>query len=266
MKVYISADIEGIAGIAHWDEANRDHAAWPQFRDRMTAHVAAACEGAFAGGATEVWVKDAHASARNLDAEALPRHTRLIRGWSEHPLMMVQELDESFDAVGFVGYHSMAGSGANPLAHTMSSSRIHRMRINGIPASEYHLHAWAAGSMGVPSVFLSGDEEICRVGQALNPALTTVPTMYGRGESTVGRHPEHVKVELRERMESALRGDLSACLLTLDGPYELELEYVKAGRAYRGSHYPGAELIDDHTVRFRVDTYLDVLRALVFAI
>jgi len=264
MKVYISADIEGIAGIAHWDEANRNHAAWPAFRDRMTSHVAAACRGALNAGATEVWVKDAHASGRNIDAEGLPEGTRLIRGWSEHPLMMVQELDGSFDAVAFVGYHSRAGSGTNPLAHTLSSSKVMRMRINEVAVSEYHLYAQAAGTMGVPAVFLSGDDHICELAKGLNPAVTTVPTMYGVGESTVGRHPETVRLEIREGMSASLRGDLSRCVVRPQGPFELEVEYHKAGRAYRGSHYPGASLVEDHTVRVRCDTYMDVLRALVF--
>lgn len=266
MKIYISADIEGIAGIAHWDEADRDHASWEQFRDRMTEHVAAACEGAFAAGATEVWVKDAHGSGRNIDAAALPGNTRLIRGWSEHPLMMVQELDESFDAVGFVGYHSRAGSGGNPMAHTLSSSKIMQLRVDDEPVSEYHLYARAAGAVGVPSVFLSGDEGICETATAMNPAVTVVPSLHGVGESTVSRQPDVVRDEISSGMEAALRGDLSRCLLPVEGPHVLEVEFHKAGRAYRASHYPGASLIDDHTVRVAVERHIDVLRALVFIV
>ena len=264
MKVYISADIEGIAGIAHWDEARRTHADAQRFQERMTAHVAAACEGALAAGATEVWVKDAHASARNIDAAGLPRGTHLIRGWSEHPLMMVQELDASFAAAAFVGYHAPAGSGGNPLAHTMSSAKVMRMHLNGQRISEYHLFAWAAGMLGVPSVFLSGDEQICAEAKALNPAVTTVPALRGVGESTIAPHPDVVRDALREGLKTALRGDLAACLVPPEGPFELDVEYHRAGRAYRASHYPGAEPMDDHSVRLRCDDYLDVLRALVF--
>ncbi len=266
MKIYISADIEGIAGIAHWDEADHNHAAWGQVRDRMTEHVAAACEGALAAGATEVWVKDAHGPGRNIDPAALPGNTRLIRGWSDHPLMMVQEIDESFDALGFVGYHSRAGSGGNPMAHTLSASKIMGIRIDGEPVSEYHLYARAAGAVGVPSVFLSGDEGICAAATAMNPAVTVVPSLYGVGESTVSRHPNAVRDEIRSGMEAALRGDLARCLLPVEGPHVLEIEFHKAGRAYRASQYPGATLIDDHTVRVSAERHLDVLRALVFIV
>ncbi len=266
MKVYLSADIEGIAGIAHWDEADSKKPDWAQFRDRMTEHVAAACEGAVAAGATEIFVKDAHATGRNIDAAKLPRCARLIRGWSEHPMLMVQELDASFDAVGFVGYHSMAGSGANPLAHTLSGSKVAHMRINGRAVAEYHLYAWAAADVGVPAVFVSGDEVLCEEARALSEFVTVVPTMFGVGESTVGRHPDEVRDEIRAGMEAALTGDLGRCTLALADAFELEVEYHKAGLAYRASHYPGAELVNDTTVRIHSSRYVDVLRALSFII
>ncbi|MBE0697596.1 MAG: M55 family metallopeptidase, partial [Anaerolineaceae bacterium] len=88
MKVYLSADIEGITGTTHWDETELNKPDYAEFREQMTAEVAAACEGALNAGATEIWVKDAHGSARNLIASKLPRETHLLRGWSGHPYMM----------------------------------------------------------------------------------------------------------------------------------------------------------------------------------
>ena len=118
LKVFISVDIEGAVGIAHWDEADSGHGDYAEFRQRMTMEAAAACEGALAAGATEIWVKDAHGSGRNILQEALPREAKLVRGWSMHPYAMVQELDSSFDAACFVGFHGPAGHPGNPLAHT----------------------------------------------------------------------------------------------------------------------------------------------------
>ncbi len=143
MKVYISADIEGVTGVSHWDETDRLKPDYSEFREQMTAEVSAACEGAVQAGAKEIWVKDAHATARNLIAARLPQETRLIRGWSGHPFSMVQELDESFDAMLMIGYHSAAGSDANPLAHTISGN-IAGLKINGRYASELQMHAYAA--------------------------------------------------------------------------------------------------------------------------
>ena len=79
MKVFISADIEGVAGITSWEEARKSNpGAYHPFQRQMNAEVAAACEAAQAAGATEVVIKDAHAGANNLVASELPRGVRLI--------------------------------------------------------------------------------------------------------------------------------------------------------------------------------------------
>ena len=147
MKVFISADIEGTAGITNWDEARKPHADYPEHRQQMTREVLAACDGANAAGAKEILIKDAHATGRNILQADLPENVRLIRGWSGHPMSMVQELDKSFDAALFIGYHSKAGDETNPLAHTLTGE-VMRMRINGVPTSEFLLHAYAAATVG----------------------------------------------------------------------------------------------------------------------
>src|SRR5512136_751367 len=98
MKIFITADIEGITGAAHWDETDKKQADYSELREQMTAEVSAACQGALNAGATEIWVKDAHWSARNILAAKLPRQVRLIREWSGHPFSMMQEIDETFQA------------------------------------------------------------------------------------------------------------------------------------------------------------------------
>ena len=106
MKVYLSADIEGTAGVVLWDQAEKGKPDYQEAREQMTAEVAAACEGLLDGGATEVWVQDTHGTTINIIASRLPERTRLIRGWSGHPFFMLQALDETFDAVALIGYHS----------------------------------------------------------------------------------------------------------------------------------------------------------------
>ncbi|WP_300379781.1 M55 family metallopeptidase [Henriciella sp.] len=121
MKIYISADIEGVAGIASASEANMampgDYA---PFRQQMAAEVMAASRGAFTAGATEILTKDAHGSGRNLVLSDFQvpegKSFELIRGWSGHPLGMVQEIDESFSGAVFIGFHCAAGQAGNPLA------------------------------------------------------------------------------------------------------------------------------------------------------
>ena len=217
MKIFVSADIEGIAGVTLPDECDPGKPASQPYQRRMTEHVAAACEGAIAAGAEDILVKDAHWNGDNIDAAALPREARLIKGWSGHPLFMVQGIDEGFDAAMFVGYHARAGSGGNALAHTLSGSKVARIEVNGRPVAEHHLNAWAAATVGVPVVMVSGDEALCEDAEDFVPAITTVPVMRGEGESSVSLHPEEARDRIRAGAEKALRGDPAACRLEMPG-------------------------------------------------
>jgi D-amino peptidase len=264
MKIFISADIEGIAGITDWKEAKPGSSEYRPYQERMTAEVNAACLGALAAGAKEIWVRDAHWFARNLLHERLPREVRLVRGWSRHPYMMVQELDGSFDAAAFVGYHSMGGSGANPLAHTLTSS-FQSVRINGKPVAEFHLYAGAAALEGVPAIFASGDQRLCEEVKAFEPHIETVATSYGHGSSTVSIHPELACERIREGMQRACTRDktqLAALLHRPQGPFVVEVTYNRAVDAYKNSFYPGAALKSDLIVTS--PEFLEVLRMLVF--
>lgn len=130
MKVYISADIEGITGTTSWSETELNAPDYQFFQRQMTREVEAAIEGAIAGGATEILLKDAHDSARNLDISNLPINCKVIRGWTYDPMCMVAGLDRSFDRAIFIGYHSKGGSERNPLAHTRMSKSMANMRVN----------------------------------------------------------------------------------------------------------------------------------------
>ena len=98
MKVYISADMEGVTGVTHWDDVDHSKSVYSRFQKQMSLEVSSACKGALDAGANEIWIKDAHDTGRNILAEILPKGMKLIRGWSGHPYSMVQELDDSFDA------------------------------------------------------------------------------------------------------------------------------------------------------------------------
>ena len=119
MRLYLSADIEGTCGIADWAETERATMDdYRPFAAQMTAEVAAACEGAVAAGAEDILVKDAHDSARNLDAARLPRQARVLRGWTGDPLCMMAGLERgAFGGVLFTGYHAWGCCGGNPLSH-----------------------------------------------------------------------------------------------------------------------------------------------------
>ena len=263
MKVFISADIEGTAGIAHWDEAERTHPDWAEFRALMTAEVVAACEGARAAGATEVVIKDAHDSGRNLILDRLPDYARIVRGWSGHPDAMMFGLDESFAAAIYTGYHSKAGSEANPLAHT-SNMRISRLLLNGEVASEFTVNALCAAGYGVPSVFLAGDEGICAEARAMVPGLTAVETLDGKGRASTSISPAWSRRLIREGVAAALLGDFAQALPAKAEHYQLVIEFNNPTDAYRAGWYPGARTHGPRAVAFEHRDFAEILRALVF--
>ncbi len=263
MKIYISADIEGITGATHWDEADKKHDDWGDFRDQMTAEVNAACEAAIEAGATEIWIKDAHDSGRNLIPSKLPKSVKLIRGWSGHPNSMVQEIDESFDGLMMIGYHSRAGSDASPLAHTMTG-KASTIKINDTYASELLLHAYAGALVKVPLVFISGDEGICAEATKLIPQVVSIPVMKGIGNSTISIHPDLAIEKIEKGVNLALKNDLSMCQIELPESFSVAILYKAHSDAYRASFYPGVKQIDSHRIKFETTEYFEVQRMLAF--
>ena len=266
MKIYISADMEGITGVTHWDEVDHNKSSYGQFQKQMSLEVAAACEGALEAGAKEIWVKDAHYSGRNILAEILPKGVKLIRGWSGHPYSMVQELDDSFDALMMVGYHSRAGQGGNPLAHTLSSSKLDSITINDRQTSEFFLHGNVAAKHSVPLVFLSGDVGLCEEVLEVSPGTTTVATMVGVGDSTISIQPQESLEAIKTKVKSALSGELSNCLWDHPKSFVVHIRFNKQQLAYRASHYPGAALFDPKTIAFTTKEYDEVMQLILFVV
>jgi D-amino peptidase len=265
MKVYISADIEGVTGTTHWDDTEKNKPDYSEFREQMTAEVSAACEGAFQAGSTEIWIKDAHGTARNLIASKLPRETRLIRGWSGHPFKMVQELDESFQALLMIGYHSRAGSASNPLAHTISGN-IADLKINGRYASELQMYAYAAALLNVPLVFVSGDMGICEEAASLIPKISTLAVKQGVGNATVNIHPHLAVEKIRDGVQAALQRDVTKCRLAMPDHFTIEITYKEHAMARKASFFPGAVATHPHTIRFESNDYFEVLRLFAFVL
>lgn len=265
MKVYISADIEGITGVSHWDETNKTKGDYPYFANQMTSEVNAACVGANEGGAEDILLKDAHGSARNISILDLPENVRITRGWSRHPYLMMQDIDSSFDAAMMIGYHSYSGSGENPLAHTLDDI-IAYIKINDEFASEFLINAYTAALVNVPVVFVSGDEGLCNHVKKINNNITTLAVKKGSGDSTTSIHPKLAAKLTEEYVQTALNGDISKCKIELPKSFKVEISYVNHQRAYKASFYPGMKQISPTNVVFETDDYFKVLCAFSFVI
>lgn len=264
-KIFISADIEGVCGIADWKETELSDPQSAYFRRQMAREVRAACDGANEAGATDIFVKDAHSSGRNIDPSLLPENIRILRAWTQSPYSMMAGLDESFDAAMFIGYHSGAGSDGSPLAHTMNGANI-RVVINGEEASEFLINAYTAASFGVPSVLLSGDLKLCERAKALNANIQTVAVHEGLGSATISLHPDVAVARIKAAAQAALRQAGDARRITLPDRFEVAIDFKETARAYRGSFYPGARQAGPRTVAYGCTAWLDVLRLLTFVL
>ena len=157
MKVFISVDMEGIAGVVTGEQLGPQGFEYQRAREWMTLEALAAIEGAKEAGATEVIVADSHGNGQNLLIERFPMDVTVIRAWPR-PLGMMQGIDSTFAAAIFIGYHSSTDNPDGVRAHTFSSGSYHSFKANGRVLSEGGWNAMIAGHYGVPVAMVSGDE------------------------------------------------------------------------------------------------------------
>lgn len=266
MKVFISADMEGVNGITHWNETEGTMPTYyNQFQQQMNTEVKMACLGAKDAKAETIFVKDAHDTARNLIANQLPDGIILHRGWSGAICSMMAGLDETYDAVIFIGYHSASKSSGNTLSHTMSS-RLSHVKINGELASEFLINAYYAAYKGVPIAFLSGDRALTEAVKAINPNIETVATKDTDHGATFSPHPDTTNKQIQETVTKALKKDLSKNILSLPNSFTIEVEYRTHAEAYSKSFFPKAKLINDQTIQFKTKDYYDALVFMKFVL
>jgi D-amino peptidase len=264
MKIFISADMEGVAGITAGEQT--DPAGQPEYArscQLMTGEVRAACEGAAAGGASEILVNDSHWNMRNIIHEELPVDVRLIRG-SLKPLSMNQGVDGSCAAAAFVGYHAPVGTADAILDHTYTGETLYDVRINGERCSEARVNAAVAGCFGVPVIFISGDQNACADARAFLPWVEAVEVKraigrYAADSLSPQRAREAIAAGMRRAVSGLAKG--AAKPFTFASPVTLELIFTSTAKADMASLLPGAERLDGRTIRYADPDFLTVFRA-----
>ncbi len=250
LKVYISADMEGIAGVVDQAQLGPSGFEYSQFRKFMTAEVNAAIEAARDAGATEIVVSDSHGNGLNLLLDALPQDIILVRAWPR-PLGMMEGIDDSFSAVIFIGYHASAGNTGGIAAHTMSGSDFLSVKINGIEITEGGINALIAGHFGVPVVMISGDDAAVReVTDMVGPIEGAVVKWHYSHTSGRTLMPQAAQALIKEKAEAGLRRRHELQPFRIEGPLSLDLTYKNDKAAELIAYLPNVELIDNHTVRF----------------
>ena len=184
LKVYISADMEGVAGVVSGDQLSPSAFEYERFRGFMTAEVLAAIQGARDAGATSIVVSDSHGNGENILIERLPDDVTLVRSWPR-PLMMMQGIDSSFSAAVFIGYHASTTNTVGVRAHTISSALLTRVELNGVAVPEAGINAAIAAHFGVPVVMVSGDEAAVTETQKLlgHADVRTTQRFYTRSDA-----------------------------------------------------------------------------------
>ncbi|UCG85384.1 MAG: M55 family metallopeptidase [Gemmatimonadota bacterium] len=260
LKVFISVDMEGITGLVNGEETSRTGKDYEYFRRIMTAETNAAIEGAAAAGAADILVRDSHGSARNILPDMLDQRARLLRDWSGGPQGMMEGLDESFDAVVFIGYHAKAGTADAILDHTWSGS-VTDVSVNGVSLPEAGFNALIAGHYDVPVVFVAGDRAICEQAEALFGTVETVAVKEGIGAAAISLHPEIAQQMIRTGVERALRNIDDYRPYKMDAPYTLVLKLKTDAAVYNGSFYPGATRTGDWELTYTGGEVMDVVLA-----
>ncbi len=264
MRVFVSADIEGITGLVSWSQAEGPAGSKHDFafaRKMYTHDVSAAVRGARAAGATHVVVIDAHGTGKNLLVEDLPEGTQLISGYGAGVHGMMEGIQNGFDAAMLVGYHGMAGTAEGVMEHALAGG-LHRFWLNGMEAGEMAVSAATAGAFGIPLVFVSSDDAGCAEALRVNPALGTYSTKSGMGKFMAQlKHPSETGpgIELAAKLAMERAKDIPPVLV--EGQVTVRCEFHTSEQVDLACTMERCRRLDGYTMEFARPSYLEALRA-----
>ncbi len=248
MRVLISVDMEGIAGVVHSDDIQPGHREYERNRALLTAEANAAVRGVYAYAAdAQVVVADAHAQFRNLLPELLDQRAELLRG-TPRPNGMMAGLAADIDAVLFVGYHGKAGASRSVLAHTTSGRVIADVRCNGSSLGELGLNAALAAHHGVPSVLVSGDDTVAAEAVEGMRCVVVKQALGARAARMI--HPQEACRRIEREVPLALADRSAVRVRRFDGPVRLEVQVHRPHMTEHALLVPGMERVDGCTLRY----------------
>jgi D-amino peptidase len=250
LKVFVSVDMEGVAGIVDWAQCIATGDDYALGRDLLVGEVNAAIEGAVAAGASEILVNDAHSVMRNLPPASLAGRAAYLSGRFK-PLYMMQGLDSSFDAVVFLGYHAaMATPGV--LSHTYNPRAIADVRLNGTTTGEAGLNALVAQHFGVPVAAVTGDQYVGPEADPFCPGIAAIQVKESISRfSAVNQHPEVARQLIHDGVRDALRSLGTPPDLAM--PASIEIRFMSPDMAGQATWIRGVRRLDSVTVELTGD-------------
>mgnify|MGYP001131724404 CR=1 FL=1 len=262
MKVFISADMEGVAGVVDREQTLSNGKEHERARKLMTQEVNAAIEGALEAGAKQIIVNDSHGTMRNIIPEDLNEMAQLITG-SPKPLSMMQGIDSTFTTAFFTGYHAMRGAYRGVLEHTYHGGVIFDIFFNGKRFGETGMNAAIAGYFKVPVALVTGDQVVTEEARLLLGEVETVTVKEGVGRNAAKcLSPAKARSLIKTGAKNALLKVKSFKPLILNPPIKLEMVFFHTGMADMAEMVPGAKRKDGRTVSFVADDYLEACKAL----
>ena len=263
MRVFISSDIEGTAGIADWEQVRGPGPEYEIGRRLLTAEVNAAIDGAVIAGATEVLVNDSHRTMYNLDPAALHANASYLSG-RHKPLYMMEGLDGSFDAVFMIAYHGSISAEHAVLSHTYNPLAIWEARLNGIVAGESALNALVALHHGVPVVLITGDQATADEARPFMPDIETVVVKRSVTRfAAESLHPVRAGELITEGATRALNTAATAAPPQITLPATLKLTFLTADMADMAAWIRGVTRIDNRIVTVTDDDPLRLFQTFV---
>lgn len=258
MKVFISADMEGISGIADARDVVKGQADYIDGQDLFLGDVEAAVEGARAAGADEILVNDSHTTMTNLPAARMPDGVRLCRGSTKHRTMMTGVEDDDVGVAFFVGYHAMAGTPNAILNHTFFVHEVHRTFVNEVEVGEIGLNVGFAHHFDVPVGLITGDDKTAIESTELLGDVETAVVKHGIDRFSGEFLPlDEARGRIREgatrAVERAMDGDFDQ--FEFDPPFTLGVEWATTNQAYQAAQIPCVDRVDGRTTTVSADTY-----------
>jgi D-amino peptidase len=264
LKVHISVDMEGVAGVVSGDQLSPSGFEYGRFREFMTAEALAAVSAAKASGATEIVVADSHGNGENLLIERFPLDVTIVRSWPRK-LSMMGGIDETFDAAIFIGYHASTTSTTGVRAHTNSSATLTRVALNGVDMTEGAWNAAIAGQFGVPVVMVSGDDAaVAEVRKVIGPIEAAEVKKALGFHSARTLTPQAALEMIGDRVKAGLSRRTELKPYRPAGPLTVDVGFKHYLPAEVLAYLPMFERTSAHSIRFRAKDMIEATSVMEF--
>ena len=265
MKVFISSDMEGTAGVVDWSQCRAGEPEYEYYRTLLQGEVNAAIEGALAAGAREFLVNDSHSTMQNLRPDTLAGSARYLSG-RHKPMYMMQGLDSSFDAVFLVSYHGSMST-SSPLSHTYNPAAIAEVSLNGEVVGESGINALVALGYGVPVVLVTGDETTAAEAQRVCPGVHAAVVKTGVSRFAADSlHPAAARELIAARAQAAIVHLGAARLPAIDLPATLAVTFRNPDLAEMATWVTGVVRSGNTAVTLTDDDPIRLYRTFVTAV